>query len=132
MPSPADNSFERALADLVRAWARRVYGPCKQVSHLQVFFVNEAVPYTLPVGGMEAPPPQEVFVPNEVQAGVLAALEGKALTTDALAAKVPCDRRQLFRKPGGLEELKGQGLIRNHPRLGYYRPDAPPPELTEE
>ena len=46
---------------------------------------------------------------------------------DDLAAEVR-DRRRLF-KPGGISELKENGFVENHPRIGYYRPDAPPPEL---
>lgn len=63
------------------------------------------------------------------QRGILQALQGRALRTDALAAEVG-DRSRLFR-PGGLAELRDRGLVDHHPRLGYYRPDALPPELTE-
>lgn len=73
-----------------------------------------------------APPP---FVPTGTQEDVLAALAGKALRTDALAAKADVNRRTLFRQRGGLPELREHGLVDWHPRLGYFRPDALPPEL---
>lgn len=73
----------------------------------------------------------DVFVPDAFQQGVLVALEGQALRTDALAAALGGDRSRLFKKPkGGLQELREQGLVSHHPRLGYYRPDAPPEELV--
>lgn len=72
---------------------------------------------------------EEPFVPTPFQAGILDALEGRALKTEALAAEVG-DRRRLF-KPGGIKELKEKGLVKNHSRIGYYRPDAPPPEIEE-
>jgi hypothetical protein len=38
----------------------------------------------------------------------------------------------MYRRPGGLHELRDEGLIDHHPKLGYYRPDAPPPQLIAE
>lgn len=78
-------------------------------------------------------PPQEVkpFVPNDFQKGILAALQNKALRTEALGNAVG-DRRRLFRDPGGLPELQEAGLVASHPRLGYYRPDAPPVGIALE
>jgi hypothetical protein len=70
------------------------------------------------------------FVPNALQQGILDALEGKALRTDALGAKVG-DKRRLYHA-GGIKELRDRGLVELHPRLGYWRPDAPPPELAGE
>ncbi len=71
------------------------------------------------------------FVPNQFQESILGALEGKALRADALGHIVG-DRSRLYRKPGGLQELRDQGYVSHHPRLGYYRPDAPPEELATE
>ncbi len=68
------------------------------------------------------------FVPNAFQTAILEALDGKALRTDPLGAAVG-DRGRLFKKPGGIQELKDNGLVDNHPRVGYYRPDSPPPDL---
>jgi hypothetical protein len=70
----------------------------------------------------------DAFVPNAVQAAVLAALEGKAMKSTALESIVG-DKARLFRKPGGLQELREKGLIEHHDRLGYFRPDAPPKEI---
>lgn len=53
------------------------------------------------------------------------------MRTAALAKAVGCSEPQLFKKPkGGIEELKTHGLVAHHERLGFYRPDAPPPDLT--
>jgi len=68
------------------------------------------------------------FVATPFQRGILDALAHKALRTDDLAGEVG-DRRRLF-KNGGIKELMEQGLVAHHKRLGYYRPDAPPPELA--
>jgi hypothetical protein len=76
------------------------------------------------------PPPPTMpptrFVPTPFQKGILHALDGQALRTSDLAHKVG-NRRKLFVHPGGLRELQAQGLVAHHHRLGYYRPDAPPP-----
>lgn len=71
------------------------------------------------------------FVPTDNQQAILAALKGKALRTDAIANKVTCNRRSLFKDPGGLPELIEEGLVSHHRRVGYYRPDAPPPDLPD-
>lgn len=84
--------------------------------------------HRLDVAGGKGPPP---FVPTAFQKGILHALQGRALRSDSLGEAVR-DRRRLFRHPGGLEELRAQGLVSHHPRLGYYRPDAPPPELADK
>ena len=71
------------------------------------------------------------FVPNAFQRGILEALKGKALRTDELARRVG-DRRRLFRPTGGLSELQDEGLVKHTRRVGYYRPDEPPPEVSDE
>jgi hypothetical protein len=68
------------------------------------------------------------FIPSPFQQGILDALDGKALRTDALGAAVG-DQRRLFRPRGGLQELREHGLVDHHERLGFFRPDAPPPKL---
>jgi hypothetical protein len=69
------------------------------------------------------------FLPTPTQQDILAALDGRALRTDALAHRADCNRRSLFHDPGGLPELQRRGLVAHHRRIGFYRPDAPPPEL---
>jgi hypothetical protein len=59
---------------------------------------------------------------------ILAALAGKALRSHELTTATCCDRTRLFH-PDALPELLDRGLIAHHPKLGFYRPDAPPPEL---
>ena len=79
------------------------------------------------------PPPidETTFIPNSLQQAVLDALDGKGLRTDALLNKIDSSRRQLFKVPGGLPELQEEGLVDHHRRVGFYRPDAPPPEVTQ-
>jgi hypothetical protein len=92
-----------------------------------------AEPVCFPLTGRPtgAAPCSDEFEPNEMQDSILEALEHKALTTDALAAAAGYDRRKLFKKPGGLAQLQDHGLVKNTPGRGYYRPDAPPPELSD-
>jgi hypothetical protein len=80
-----------------------------------------------PNGGAPRGGGAEPFVPTPFQEAILGALEGTALRTDALGAAVG-DRSRLYR-PGGLTELREQGLVKHHPRLGFYRPDCPPEAL---
>jgi hypothetical protein len=70
----------------------------------------------------------EPWVPNATQRAVLNALNGKALHAAALARAVGYDRRRLY-KYDVLPDLKSRGMVKRHPQLGLYRPDAPPPEL---
>ena len=126
-------------ADLVACvleWAAR-NTPGHTPDYLTIHFPTLPVPVTLPVVALRcaaSPPcdePEEEppFVPTPFQKGILEALDGKALRTDALGAAVG-DRRRLF-KDGGLKELRDRGLVLRHARLGFYRPDAPPPQLTD-
>jgi hypothetical protein len=70
------------------------------------------------------------FIPNPFQQLILEKLDGRALRTDGLCTKTS-ERRQLFRKKGGIHELKRVGLVAHHERVGFYRPDAPPPHLAK-
>jgi hypothetical protein len=120
-----------ALFALVRAWLDHHY-PGVSGPYLGGTVPGDSVPLHLPIPACrcngEAHAPAR-FEPNEFQLDILGALEGRILTTDALAAAVKEDRRRLY-KPGGLKELVEQGWVKNRPREGYYRPDAPPAELA--
>ncbi len=70
------------------------------------------------------------FVPGPVQRAILDALDGKSLHARALGAAVG-DVSRLYR-PKGLQELRDRGMVEKHDRLGFWRPDAPPPEISEE
>jgi len=74
------------------------------------------------------PPDGPLFVANNFQLQILAALDGRAMTKDMLAGEVCEGEGSRLYKSGGINELKEAGLVINKPRLGYYRPDAPPPE----
>ncbi len=77
-----------------------------------------------------SPANETPFIPSELQQSILEALDQKALTLDALVAKLSVDRSTLHRN--GIKELSQRGLIHNNRRVGgYYRPDAPPPKYAD-
>jgi hypothetical protein len=125
-----------ALIEAARALARRLYGPAEQPTRITIrtrsgFRIRVDIPIqplAPPLREQPSPsiPPLGRFLPTPFQKGILQALQGQALRTDALGRKVG-NRRKLFTHPGGLRELQEQGLVAHHKRLGYYRPDAPPP-----
>jgi hypothetical protein len=127
------------LLAAVRAFVTVMF-PGRTPKRLLIVTAEDDRPIALPVPpSVPTPPPSRAeeddegrpaFVPTDLQADVLAALEGKALHADDLAGAVRCDRRRLYRHPGGLRELRQQGLVDLHPRAGYYRPDAPPARLN--
>jgi hypothetical protein len=39
---------------------------------------------------------------------------------------------RLFRVPGGIQESRAYSRVKHPRRLGYYRPDVPPPEFLQE
>lgn len=75
----------------------------------------------------QLPPAEKIsgFVPTPLQEQILMALDGAAMRGEAIAEALDVSKRAIYKK-GGINELVDQGLIANHPRLGYYRPDAPP------
>lgn len=121
------------LAEAVRHWVADNL-PGRTPLRIQIFTVEdgqEPISLPIPAAIKHVDDSESVFVPNAFQQAILDALEGKAMRTDALAAKVG-DRSRLFSKPrGGLPELKDQGLVGHHARLGYYSTSAPPPEVSE-
>jgi hypothetical protein len=68
-----------------------------------------------------------VFVPTPLQKSILEALNRKALKKQPLAVIV-CggEGTRLYRK-GGIKELIDIGKVVHKNGVGYYRPDAPPP-----
>jgi len=120
MPDPPDLT---AVYDAVDQFTRNLCG--QEVLH--VFFVwRDGTQCVLPRPAGHVP-----FVPSSFQRGILDALKGFALRTDALARKVG-NRRKLFNKIGGLPELEAHGLVAHHPRLGYYSVRVPPPNLPAD
>jgi len=109
--------------------------PGRTVLSVRIYTLEDQQPLQLPVPAIPTRAQQlaDAFVPTPLQQEILNALEGKALRTDALANKLGVERSRLFQKPkGGIMELKKEGFVESHPRLGYFRPDAPPPELASE
>jgi hypothetical protein len=72
------------------------------------------------------------FVFTPLQHAIHTALKGRALKKDALANEV-CggEGTRLYRK-GGIKEMRDAELVARKDGVGYYRPDAPPPELVAE
>lgn len=66
------------------------------------------------------------FVPVPLQSAILKALDNRALNRDQLAAKVCAGDSSRLYKPGGLRELREEGLVDHKRSLGYFRPDRPP------
>lgn len=131
-----------ALIEVAWAMIRKLYGGAERLDRIALWLKSGIrIQVDVPDDGQREPaePPAarpaagSRFVPTPFQKGILQALSGQARRTDDLAHKVG-NRRKLFIHPGGLRELQEQGLVGHHKRLGYYRPDAPPPVLngTEE
>ncbi len=139
-----------ANGDIARSWKEKalrrigaeVLPPCSEFPNWQMeqqweIVVNLFRDELRRAGGDASDPRQldvttasaKPFIPSPFQKFILTKLTGKALRTDALANAVG-SRRKLF-KPGGLKELQTQGLVDHHDRIGFYRPDAPPPEYRE-
>ena len=65
-----------------------------------------------------------------LQREILKALTGRALKKMALAAKV-CGGEangNILYRPGGIKELMARGIVKWESGVGFYRPDAPPPD----
>lgn len=71
-----------------------------------------------------------VFIPGPMQTAILKALEWKAMRSRALAKALKIDQPSLYRQDG-LKELIKFGRVKKQRRIGYYRPDAPPPEYAQ-
>jgi hypothetical protein len=69
------------------------------------------------------------FVPTDFQKQILKVLEGRALKKMGLAREVcgGVDNGNLLYRAHGLKELEAHGRVKWKTKLGYYRPDAPPP-----
>jgi hypothetical protein len=111
-----------ALFGAVGGWAQHNFG--RAAVRLEIYFAKGR-PVQMPVRLPEPPP---AFIPGTNQKVMLEAMTGKALRTSQLEAAVG-DKRRVFDDPGGIQELIREKLVRHHKRIGYYRVDAPPPEL---
>jgi hypothetical protein len=70
------------------------------------------------------------FIPTPLQETVLDTLNGKAMKKEALAETLKIDSSRLYRQ-GGIKELMDLKMVDNLRGIGYYRPDAPPPNALE-
>jgi hypothetical protein len=70
------------------------------------------------------------FIPNDLQRRMLCALKNRSLRNKVLAREAKCAPRSLYRL-GGVKGLINAGLVNHHKSVGYYRPDAPPPDIEK-
>ena len=68
------------------------------------------------------------FFPTSRQRRILDLLDGKTKKLAQLAQVLKVRPSTLSGRD--LKELRARGLVRHDRRIGYYRPDAPPPELS--
>jgi hypothetical protein len=130
----SSNNVTRSLFAAVQAFLTELY-PGEAAEAITIRFADprrRGITLPVPLALPAREPEEKPFIPSVPQRAILEALEGRAYRTDALSAKARLPRSQIFRKPkGGLAELQEQGLVEHHDRVGYYRPDAPPPELAD-
>jgi hypothetical protein len=75
-----------------------------------------------------APAPSPATAPEiltPLQISILAALNGRALKVEQLAAQTGVEHSRLYR-PGGLNELRATRRVEHRHGVGYFRPDCPP------
>ena len=70
------------------------------------------------------------LVLTSLQKSILEALNGKALNKDDLGRACKVDP-SLFYRPGGIKELRDRHKVEHKHGVGYYRPDAPPPDAIQ-
>jgi hypothetical protein len=151
VPTPGMLAFREVAG---RETAAQKVSKLKDVPGLEEWFVDWTNPnpgserYALPAGAKsevndraqsketevtretpKPPPPPPPFVPLPFQRRILNELKYKSLTADRLQEHLACDRKSLYVR--GLRELTRHGLVVPSRRIGYYRPDFPPPEFAE-
>lgn len=145
MPAPPNGKLtDELLIEAARAHVLRLCGPGKAPRVVIVHVEDVLDPITIPVlpsclpatASAQPPPAAEPFAPaddaeapfvlSEAQGFILDALDGKALKTGPLCKAPGLSHADVFRDPGGIQELQRHGLVSRHPRAGYFRPEAPP------
>lgn len=94
------------------------------------------LPLTTAAGLVPVSPEEQVpFAPSVFQLAALRAMIGRAFMVDVLAQYMMTGtdlltetRRRLYGRKG-LRQLQDHGLVKLHPKMGFYRPDAPPHDL---
>jgi hypothetical protein len=112
------------LLETVRIWAAAKH-PGRLVTRVRID-LHDGGRFDAAMPVAAAPDPGSLLTP--VQEAILEALDGAAMRADELGAVIG-DKRRLYH-PGGIKELREQGLVDLHRQLGYYRPDSPPPQLA--
>lgn len=119
-------NFRRILSQ-ASPWVQRAAAANRPISVLMIVseLTRELADAYLTSEGTT--PPNEAFIPTNLQAAILKALTNRNLTKQPLALEVCCGEGSRLYKPGGIKELKERGMVKNKRGVGYYRPDAPPP-----
>lgn len=81
------------------------------------------------LAGCTTADPWADFEPTESQSCVLEVLEGVALKGKAIEEASGLEHSQMFRVLRQLQTMDPP-MVARHPSLGYYRLDAPPPQLA--
>lgn len=134
MHAEIQREWERYFAQPFPGWSREALIVVSGLAGLPLSAWNDKssiVIYRTAIEKKKPVPKQtSTFVPNKFQRSILSALDGRALNKQQLADKVcGSDGSRLYNsrtRKGDLNELLDLGLVQNKPRLGYYRPDAPP------
>jgi hypothetical protein len=71
------------------------------------------------------------FVPTPLQKAILNALDGKAMKKQALADAVSKGEGTVLYRAGGLKELREREIVEHKRGVGFYRPDALPPDAVK-
>jgi hypothetical protein len=125
------------LAAALRAWVK-THSPGPGKVHIEADLVDGLIdrlnvdwrPSPAANAGQSAPAdPLADFVPTRAQCSILEALEGKVLKGVNLESESGLEHSQMFQV---LKKLQALGIVKRHPSLGYYRVDAPPPELADQ
>ena len=85
---------------------------------------STTTPYVRADGTCVSTPIGATFICDHQHRAILGSLDGIALKKYDLATATGIPAGSLWRK---LQPLKERGLVLNHPGVGYYRPDSPPP-----
>jgi hypothetical protein len=84
-----------------------------------------------PVPAARCGPPAQRLILTPLQSSILRSLDRKALKKEKLAEACELkDGSRLYRQ-GGIHELRDAGLVAHRDGVGYYRPDAPPPNAVQ-
>ena len=119
----AERQLEQLIDDLTLI-AKEIKAPSTAIFERK----GKADPYPFQLADSETVAEPEQLILNNTCLGILNALDGKAMRVQQLADAVTESETTRLYRDGLLKILKANGKIVHDPKIGYYRPDAPPPE----